>query len=341
MDSFSLEKIQQLLDEKDKIGIAVGKNPRVDEMAAALSLYLSLTQSGKSVSIVCPSEPIVEVSSLVGIDKVKTSFDGNTSDIIVSFPDRGDIEKISYTREDGFINIIVKAAEQGLSFDEQDIVFRRNATAPKAVFIIGTPRISDLGRIFDTESLKNTTIINIDNKEENQGFGDVVLISKEFSSVSESIATLMSSLRLNIDADIASNLLSGIEYATNNFQDTKTSVMAFEMAAMLIKLGARRSPIRDIRKAGQEPQDISSFFKTGKPKASQTSQKLAQPVSRSGQAWPRSSQAWSASQRGEEKPSQPWQKTSLTGQKQEDKKANENPPDDWLAPKIYKGSTAV
>ncbi len=320
MDSFSLEKIQELLGKNDKIGIAVGNNPGIDEMAAALALYLSLTQSGKSVSIACPTQPLVEVSSLVGIDKVKSAFDGNASDLIVSFPDRGDIEKISYTREDGFINIIVKAGETGLSFDEKDIEFKRNAGAPNVIFIIGTPRLSDLGRIFDAESLKDTALINIDNKENNQGFGDVVLVSKEFSSVSESIAALISSLGRKLDIDAASNLLSGIAHATNNFQDPKTSVTAFEMAAMLLKLGARRTAFKETRKADQVLQDVSSFFTAKKTKSSQIA--------------PKPSQAW-------QKPSQTVSKPNQAWSKQEEKKTDDNPPDDWLAPKIYKGSTTI
>jgi len=327
MDSFNVEQIKDLLGKNDKIGIAVGKNPEVDQMAAALALYLSLTQMGKSVSIACPTEPLVEVSSLVGIDKVKSTFDGNTSDLIVSFPDKGDIEKISYTREDGSINIIVKAGDLGLSFDEKDIKFKRNTGAPNVIFIIGTPRLSDLGRIFDAESLKDTTIINIDNKSDNQGFGDVVLVSNEFSSVSESVAALLTSLGFNTDLDISSNLLSGISYATNNFQDPKTSPLAFEMAAKLMKQGARRTIPRETGQASQELQDVSSFFTAKKTKPSQAWSRPAQTGPKPGQTWP-------ASQRGEQKP-------SSLGQKQEEKKRDENPPDDWLAPKIYKGSTAI
>jgi nanoRNase/pAp phosphatase (c-di-AMP/oligoRNAs hydrolase) len=296
MDSQALEKIKELLSKNDKISIAIGKNPGIDEMAAALALYLSLIQSGKSVSIACPTEPIVEVSSLVGIDKVKTAFDSNASDLRVSFPDRGDIEKISYTREDGFINIIVKAGEQGLSFDERDIEFKRSGADPSVVFIIGTPRLSDLGKVFDVESLKDTTVINIDNKENNQGFGDIVLVSKDLSSVSESIAALISSLGLNVDIDASSNLLSGISKATDNFQNPRTSPMAFEMAAMLMKKGARRTTGKDVRKTFDAIEERTPFFPTTLPK----------------------------------KP-----------EDKRERKRDDNPPDDWLAPKIYKGSTAI
>ena len=295
MDNISLDKIRALLDKNDKISIAVGKNPGIDEMAASLALYLSLKQSGKIVSIACPTQPLVEVSSLVGIDKVQASLGNDAADLIVSFPDRGDIEKISYTRENGFINIIVKAGEQGLSFDEQDIQFKRNGDSPSVIFVIGTPRLSDLGSIFDAENLKDTTLINIDNKSDNQGFGDIVLVSKDLSSVSESVATLISSLGLKIDIDAASNLLSGISEATDNFQNSRTSPLAFEMAAMLMKKGARRTG-QNTKKVFDTIEDRDPFFTTNLPK----------------------------------KP-----------EDKREKKRDDSPPDDWLAPKIYKGSTAI
>lgn len=339
MDSFNVEQIKDLLGKNDKIGIAIGKNPDVDQMAAALSLYLSLIQIGKSVSVACPTDPLVEVSSLVGIDKVKTSLGSIDSDLVVSFPDTGDIEKISYTREDGSINIIVKATEKGLSFDEKDIVFKRNAGAPNVIFIIGTPRLSDLGKIFDAESLKDTTIVNIDNKSDNQGFGDVVLVSNEFSSVSESVAVLLASLGLKTDLDISSNLLSGISYATNNFQDPKTSPLAFEMAAMLMKQGAKRTAPREAGKEDRELQDVSSFFTVKKPRESFTKPRPGQSVQRQSQTWHASPVSPMA--RGDQNPTLTDQRSNTAFSKQDETKNDGNPPDDWLAPKIYKGSTAV
>ena len=45
-----LERIKDLLARNDSIGVAVGKNPGIDEMAAALSLYLAFSQIPKKVS---------------------------------------------------------------------------------------------------------------------------------------------------------------------------------------------------------------------------------------------------------------------------------------------------
>lgn len=293
MDRLILQKIKDILAKNNTIGIAVGKNPGIDEMGATLALYLCLSQDGKSVSIACPTEPIVEVSSLVGIDKVKTSFDsGAGGDLTVSFPYKeGEIEKISYTLEDGFLNILVKAGEQGLSFNEKDIEYKRIGSAPNVLFVVGTPRLSDLGKLFDPQALKDVTIINIDNKADNQGYGDIVLVSKKLSSVSEQMVDIILSLDLKMDQDAAQNLLSGVSSATDNFQHPNTSPLAFEMAANLMKRGAIRTNSKFIKSTTDGVRENYSFFA---PKPT----------------------------------------------KKEEKKDN-NPPEDWLAPKIYKGSTAI
>jgi len=304
MDNVILEKIKDLLAKNENIGIAVGKNPGIDEMAAGLSLYLSLSQVSKSVTIVCPTEPIVEVSSLVGIDRVKKSFEGGANgDLTVSFPYReGEIEKISYTLEEGKLNILVKAGENGLSFNEKDIEYKREGAAPGLVFVVGTPRISDLGTAFEIETFKDSKVINIDYKPENQGFGDIPLLGKNASSVSELMANFISSLGLKTDVDIASNLLTGIISATDNFQSPSTSSLAFEAAALLLKKGA----VRKTASSREIAED--SFFS---PKPQQQTPSFSRTI------------------------------IGAEEKKPEVKLDEDNPPEDWLSPKIYKGSTSV
>lgn len=315
MDSVVLEKIKELLANNEAIGVAVGKNPGADEMAGSLSLYLALSGAGKKVTVICPTEQIVELSSLVGIDKVKKGFDGGVNgDITVSFPYKeGEIEKISYTLEEGKLNILVKAGENGLFFNEKDVEYKRGGSAPGLIFVVGTPRLSDLGTAFDMENLKDSKVINIDYKPENQGFGDIPLLGKSASSVSELVASLISSLDFNIDVDIASNLLDGIISATDNFQNPSTSALAFETAASLLKKGAVRKTI-DMKKDIVE----DSFFT---------------PASTSNVAEADLAHAKSRPLVGEKK--------AAFAKEGYGEPTENNPPEDWLAPKIYKGSTSV
>src|SRR3989344_6939689 len=207
MDTNLQARVQEILQKNEKIAIAFGQNPSLDDIAAALSLYLGLTQLNKAVSVASPSQPLVEHSSLVGIDHVKTQLGGEGGDLVVSFPYReGEIDKVSYTIESGFLNIVVKAGGQGLAFKEQDVRYTRGGGVPQVLFIVGTPRLSDLGTLFNPEALKDTTIINIDNKQDNQGFGDVVLVSQTASSVSEQVAELLLNLGVNLEIDLSQNL---------------------------------------------------------------------------------------------------------------------------------------
>lgn len=307
MDNLTFSKIKESVERYNNIAIAVSNNPSVDQMAAALSLYLSLQSLGKNVTVASPSMPLVEISSLVGIDQVRTSLGGDSGDLVVSFPYReGEIEKVSYTRDANFLNIVVKAGELGLNFDEKDVKFTRGGSAPELLFVIGTPRVSDLGPLFDVANLKDTVVVNIDNKVENQGFGDILMVSARLSSLSETIANLLLALNYKIDLDIAQNLMTGIAAATDNFQSPSTSALAFEMAGILMRSGALRPGAQSV----QRPARRDDFIKAQEQlvKTQEIEHKEAQPV------------------RSTQPVSQPANNLN-------------NPPEDWLEPKIYKGST--
>lgn len=354
MDNTSLQRIQEALQRSKTAAVAVGKNPSIDEMGAALSLYLSLREMGKSVSIVSSTEPIVELSNLVGIDKVKTSFEGEGADLVVSFPYReGEIEKVSYTIESGFLNIVVKAGEQGLNFSESDVKYVRGGGGQlDLLFVVGIPRLSDIHELFTAEVLKDATVVNIDNKQENQGFGDIVLVSPRFSSVSEQMTQLLSDLRTPVDNDIAQNLLDGIMFSTENFQSQKTSYLAFEMAGILMRQGAVRSrkvphinsqPRQDFVQPSvqqprrPQPQDKRQQFDQRR----QQSQRPQQHNQNYQQQRHVPNQQPQSQQQSHQQPQQQPQ-TQLPPQPQPQENTEDlNPPTDWLTPKVYKGSSNV
>lgn len=368
MDKQVIQAIREVLDKNEQIAIAVGKNPNLDEMGAALALYLFLQLNNKKVTIVSPSDPIVELSSLVGINKLKSTLSEENGDLVVSFPyNEGEIEKVSYTLENGHLNIIVKAGESGLSFSEREVEYKRSGGTTPVLFIVGTPRLSDLGSIFNPENLKNTTVINIDNKRENQGFGDVTLVYPNLSSVSEIVASIIEFLNLELDVDIAQNLFSGISFATDNFQKPDTSFLAFEMAGVLMKNGAIRtkSPM-DKNFMPQNnasflnppdftnddnPFDIDSFDDPFiQPQQNQNALKFKNaiqnrplskaPVSPFRQSAP--SQQYTSQPNPQAGVNMSGRvKNQPVGNIQKEDKKEENAPTDWLTPKIYKGSSNI
>lgn len=314
----TISRLNEFLQTKKSIAVVTGKDPNVDQMAAALSLYLSLSAAGKQVTVATPNDPLVEVSHLVGIDKIKKGLTQASGDLVVSFPYReGEIDKVSYTLEGGQLNIVVKAGTEGLNFDNKDVKFVRSQGAPELLFIVGASRLSDLGALFNPESLKDTTVVNIDNSPQNQGFGDLVLVSNRSSSVSEEVANLLFSLSLPMDRDISQNLLDGILFGSNNFQNPNTSALALEMAGILMRNGAQRQSLaREMASTAFNRSDL-----------------MNQRTDLQGLYGEKSQSQTPVQPKTNEQSSQP------QNQNQTQNVDFNNPPEDWLAPKVYKGST--
>ena len=377
MDNLAFKQVQEALGKYNNIGIAVGKNTGLDSMAAALGLYLALTSLNKTVSVVSAENPTVEVSSLVGINRVKTNFQGEGGDLTVSFPYKeGEIDKASYTLENGYLNIIIKAGEQGLSFNQNDVKFTRSASAPELLFIIGTPRLTDLGQLFDPAGFKNTVVVNIDKSPENQNFGDVVIVSPSFSSVSEIVASLLQALGFRLEPDTAQNLMQGIQNGTGNFQNPNTSPLAFEMAGYLIRHGASRlafdqsltsafarstQPQPPLRQQPQPQRTFASQMPAPRVNTAVRNQNLPQqdfeddlgdeyfdfpqpqssyrqPISQTNQSISQRKVAERINQVQSALESQVKREETIE-RKEQPGGQNPTPPEDWLTPKIYKGST--
>lgn len=348
MDNQTLQKLKEAIARSNNIGVVVGRNPSVDQMAAALALYLLLQRANKKVSIASPSEPIVELSSLVGINRVQNNLGGEANDLVVSFPYvDGEIEKVSYTLEEGFLNIIVKASEQGLSFDEKDVRYMRGSGTVDLLMVVGTQNVSDLEGVIEPDKLRNVRIINIDNNSRNQGFGDIVLVAPKLTSVSELVTDMALALGFHIDEDTAQNLMSGIMYATKNFQG-ETSPLAFEMAAFLMKKGAsrsrsdRREDRFDARDQEELPQPRNQQQQPRPQQQQQARNRNDQPR-RQDQPDDRAGDPFASAQRGHQNNDQGYDQRAAGDDTNADAAPadDEDAPNDWLSPKVYKGSTNV
>lgn len=240
----NLLKLREFLGREEQASVLVKKNPDLDQMAAALSLYLGLLKAGKKAFIISPSEPIVEHSSLVGLNKVSTQIESSGQDLTMILPyEKGRIEKISYDIENDKIHLVVKAGPDGLGFDQNQINFLNTGGISRGIFFlvgIKNPQ-EDLAHLYSPDLFKSQPVVEIGREEgQNLNSGNLRLIDSGASSICELMASLLVNLGAPLDLDIAQNLLNGITFATNNFQNEETSPLAFEMAALLLRYGAKR-----------------------------------------------------------------------------------------------------
>lgn len=237
--------LREILNQANDLGIVIGSHQNLDTYAASLALFASLKASGKKVQIVSKKSPTVEVSNLVGIDKVRDRFSaGNTSKLVISLPYiKGEVEKVLFTefpnpQNPTNINFHLTAAE-GKSitpFDLSDVKLIWEGGSPSVIITVGVSSVDELNGLVEGSS----KVINIDNFQGNSRFGDVVLVDDFFSSLSEVSAKVIKDLGLPTDLDSAQNILDGILFATKNFTKQNTSPLAFEAASEAMYSGAKR-----------------------------------------------------------------------------------------------------
>lgn len=106
------------------------------------------------------------------------------------------------------------------------------------------------------------TKINFDHHPDNKMFADINIVEAWTAAVAELVYYfLTSNPEIEIDQDIATCLLTGIFTDTGGFQHSNTSAAVFEVAAELLKKGARIDRIAQETFRNKRPQTLRAWSK--------------------------------------------------------------------------------
>ncbi len=337
-------KIRNLL-QNNTIGIVLGDRLNLDTAAGALGLYLSLIEAGKKPQIISKKEPTVEIANLVGINKIKKNFSGDSNRVVVSLPyNRGEVGKVSYKEENDRINFYLTAVDgKSISqYDTNEINLIWDGAMPSVIFAFGISNPSQLTEYVDSKG-SSLKVINIDNSGES--FGDVSLVDSSFSSVSEIVAKVIKELRLPMNIDISQNLLDGILYSTRNFTKPNSSAYAFEATGAMMQLGAIRSDNRNTGRQGGSQNRQSQQFNQNRNQSNQnrSNNQPFQNMNNSNQSNPQNRNVRQDTLRNDvTSQNDTFESNSIvtpvdSNQPQDD----QDIPSDWLMPKVFKGSQNI
>jgi len=308
--------LKNIIDDSKSVMILLPTKPFFDQVAAGLSLFLAL-RSQKDVQITAPSPMVVEFNRLVGVNKITQEM-GNKN-LVIEFSDykASDIERVSYDIVDGKFRLTVIPKPNVSAPEKGQIQLNYSGVSSDTVILVGGANESHFPALA-SKDLAGAKVAHIGAKDLSLSQDKkVISLAKPASSVSEIIASYLIEGGYEIDEDTATNLLMGIEEASSNYTADQVSAETFEITANLLRLGGRRHAGRthadasDFPKGsipGQEPQrDATSVMQ---PQQDQSQQTQARPVDIQNQ--------------------------------QVDRAENEDdqqPPQEWLKPKIYKGTT--
>lgn len=237
----SLAKAKELIQTAKSVAVVTHENPTFDSLGSSLALYLGLTSLGKSVSVVCPDPVTVELSNFIGADKVTNELGKKNFIISLDYVD-GSIEKVSYNIEGNKFNLVIEPRSGFEPFSADKVHYSYDGATADVVLVVDTIHLGGLKKLYEgnQDFFAAKAIINLDRHPNNAQYGQVNLVDSGASSTAELAAELMATLGVKLITDIGTNLLNAVYAATSNFQNPNVTAMAFEVASVCLKAGAKR-----------------------------------------------------------------------------------------------------
>jgi hypothetical protein len=197
---------------------------------------------GKMSTLVAAAMPRRErFADLIGNEQLTTTL-GNKN-LQISFPYQEDqVDKVSYhiDEDQQRFNLVVQPKHGIRPLETQTVEFTYAGADADLVFTIGVSSLDSLEMIyFENEELFNTVPI-ISMNILDPSFGMIKLNVGDYASYSDAMTFVFQNLGVGVPADTATNLLSGIESATDGLRSLSATAETFEAVAVLLRAGARR-----------------------------------------------------------------------------------------------------
>jgi len=232
--------IKSVISTAKAVLVMLPNNPTFDQVASAASLYLALsTEQGKEVSLYSPSPMIVEFNRLIGVNKVKSELGNKNLSISFSNYDPQGIEKVSWDIDKGEfkLTIVPKAGVASPSSDQ--VIVGYAGVAADLVILVGGTNEADFAAI-TSEDLAKVSLAHIGVSQLNVTGRTVSEFATPGAALSEVTAKIIKDSGYNIEADIATNLLMGVEEATQEFSTSGVTADTFMLVSELMRAGGKR-----------------------------------------------------------------------------------------------------
>lgn len=235
------EQAQQLvtrLNEANNVLLTVAANPTVDQLAAVIGLTLLLNKQGKHATAVFSGQ-VPSTIEFLQPDKTLEKNTDSLRDFIISL-DKAKADKLRYKVEDKLVKIFITPYRT--SIGENDLEFSQGDFNVEVVIALGVADKNDLDQAIASHGriLHDATVATVSTKAMN-GLGTIHWVDDKASSLCEMVVGLSEQLGVQqLDAQIATALLTGIVAETARFSNEKTSSNTMAISAKLMAAGANQ-----------------------------------------------------------------------------------------------------
>ncbi len=240
----ALERIKSA----QKILLLTHSQPDGDALGSLLSLAMVLQKLGKTATPVIYEPVPPAFRFLPGLDILESSAPIRGDFIIsVDTTDAGEV-KLGWKKDEPNQRIMIVITPSQGHIRQEHVRYEPSSYDIDLIITLDCNSIDRLGDFYNQHAnlFYETPLVNIDHHPDNEQFGAVNWVDVTATSTAEILVSLFEALNRDtalIDADVATNLLTGIITDTGSFKNMNTTPKSLTVAAQLVAAGARQQEI--------------------------------------------------------------------------------------------------
>lgn len=235
--------LKDQFSKSSEIFVLLPQNAGQEMVAAATGLFACLKNSGKSLTLACPTPISNTAKAIPGAANITDSIGNRNLIISIKVDKRDSIDKVSYNlnEEDKIFNLVVQPKKGELPLKKEAVSFTYSGAQADLIFLIGATRFEDLGYFYENEKALFTEGKTVSvSRYAATPFADFHISDNLSSGLAETSFELIQTLGLNLNPEAATALLIGIDAATQNLQIPNVTADTFEKVAQLMRAGGVR-----------------------------------------------------------------------------------------------------
>ena len=242
---------QQALDRiknAERILVLTHADPDGDALGSLLALTHALRKLNKTVTPLVYQTPSPIFDFLPGIEAVQTE-PPRRGDFLITVDTTSTREiKLGYKRDEANNRILIMMTPAEGRIKPEDVQIEPSTYDIDLIINLDCNSINRLGDFYNqhTALFYETPLVNIDHHSDNEQFGAVNWVDVTATSTAEILVSLFEALSRDItllDAESATNLLTGIITDTGSFKNPNTTPKSLTVAAQLVAAGAHQQEI--------------------------------------------------------------------------------------------------
>ncbi len=234
-------KIKDFISSAQNILVVIGKNPSLDQLTAASALVLALKGLNKEVSFISPEPVADQYQEIFGVEMLSHQL--GKQNLVVAFDYQPDqVDKVSYHigEDTNKFYLTIKPKKGVKPLDCKKVEYIYTGSDADLIFLVGVHDYESLDNLYFgfEQTYAEATVISIHTFA--TAIGDLKVDTSKMLCISEAMFDIFDELGLSITSEIASNLYMSLQAKTDNFTSLTATADTFEIAAELIRSGAKR-----------------------------------------------------------------------------------------------------